>query len=212
MAHPEHFDLLEKGVAAWNQWRKEYPETQPDLSEVDFGEANLREANLSEADLGHADLRGAFLDEVIWNEAELADTVFPRLSSESEPRQNDQGADVKTPDSRVSGRICRKESHLRKSNFAGIDLSNANLRGASFRQTHLEKANFRQALLCGATSRSRPSGHSLDNHSDFDGTTFYPFCRSPMGSTRGRRVLALRAKEFSVRSAERSLLKTVAGP
>lgn len=32
-----------------------------------------------------------------------------------------------------------------------------------------------------------------------------------MGSTRGKRVLALRAKEFSVRSAERSLLKTVAG-
>jgi hypothetical protein len=37
MANDEHVALLKKGVDAWNEWRKENPEIQPDLSD-----ANLR--------------------------------------------------------------------------------------------------------------------------------------------------------------------------
>src|SRR5258708_39303558 len=34
MANPEHLEQLKRGKKAWNQWRKEHPEIQPDLSEI----------------------------------------------------------------------------------------------------------------------------------------------------------------------------------
>jgi hypothetical protein len=69
-------NLLKQGVGMWNQWRKEQPELQPDLSgtdprgatlrKVDFRGVNLNGADLSEtclagADLCKADLRNASL-------------------------------------------------------------------------------------------------------------------------------------------------------
>jgi hypothetical protein len=36
MANPEHLKILERGVDAWNEWRKEHPEIVPDLSEADL--------------------------------------------------------------------------------------------------------------------------------------------------------------------------------
>src|SRR5271166_1219191 len=56
LANPEHLAKLKEGVEAWNQWREQNPEIQPDLSGAD-----LREANLSEADLSEANLRGTDL-------------------------------------------------------------------------------------------------------------------------------------------------------
>jgi hypothetical protein len=32
MANPEHLKILKKGVEAWNKWRKENPDIQPDLT------------------------------------------------------------------------------------------------------------------------------------------------------------------------------------
>ncbi len=52
MANQEHLDILMQGVDVWNEWRKEHPDIQPDLS---F--ALLIGANLSEADFHNAYLR-----------------------------------------------------------------------------------------------------------------------------------------------------------
>src|SRR3972149_5200581 len=49
MADKEQLDWMRRGVAAWNGWRKDNPETTPDLVE----------ANLVRAELAGADLRGA---------------------------------------------------------------------------------------------------------------------------------------------------------
>jgi uncharacterized protein YjbI with pentapeptide repeats len=49
MANDEHVAQLEKGVAAWNAWRTENPDIQPDLSGVDLGGATLSNADLSGA-------------------------------------------------------------------------------------------------------------------------------------------------------------------
>ena len=35
MANPEHLAKLKQGVDAWNQWRKENPDTKVDLSGAD---------------------------------------------------------------------------------------------------------------------------------------------------------------------------------
>ena len=45
MANKEHLDILKQGVGAWNQWRKEHPDIQPDLKGV-----NLRGAKCFQDD------------------------------------------------------------------------------------------------------------------------------------------------------------------
>ena len=64
MANPEHLQILEQGVEAWNAWREQNEGSRPDLSRVNFsltdvgdihGRANLREANLLRTDLTMAD-------------------------------------------------------------------------------------------------------------------------------------------------------------
>jgi hypothetical protein len=61
MAQEEHVAILEHGVKVWNDWRKNNPETQPDL----------RGTNLQGADLSKADLRNALL-----SRADLRDTIL----------------------------------------------------------------------------------------------------------------------------------------
>jgi hypothetical protein len=51
MADEQDLALLSQGVDAWNRWREENPELDPDLCE-----AQLRGAELSGANLGQADL------------------------------------------------------------------------------------------------------------------------------------------------------------
>ena len=51
MANDGHVALLKQGVAAWNAWRDENPDTRPDLREADLREANLIEADLRGANL-----------------------------------------------------------------------------------------------------------------------------------------------------------------
>ena len=67
MANPEHLAKLKEGVEAWNHWRKENPEVDPDLRQ-----AFLQEADLSEADLSYANLNGADLDRVNLRGAKLS--------------------------------------------------------------------------------------------------------------------------------------------
>ncbi len=68
----DHLDILERGVSAWNEWRKHNPSTLPDLTNAYLGvladlqgvnlqEANLQEANLQGANLQEANLQGANL-------------------------------------------------------------------------------------------------------------------------------------------------------
>ena len=61
MANPGHLEILKKGAEAWNEWRRAYPDIEPDLSramldgpflpEVDFRGALLTGANLTKAHL-----------------------------------------------------------------------------------------------------------------------------------------------------------------
>jgi hypothetical protein len=71
MANLEHLEILGQGVEAWNKWRAENPNIEPELTGadlvevylegVDFSEASLYDANLVVAELNDADLRGALL-------------------------------------------------------------------------------------------------------------------------------------------------------
>ncbi len=71
MAKREHLAILKQGVDAWNTWRFENPEIEPDLSAtylrrtslagVNFANAILYGMNLRKCNLAHANLSGAHL-------------------------------------------------------------------------------------------------------------------------------------------------------
>ncbi|HSX83232.1 MAG TPA: TIR domain-containing protein [Candidatus Saccharimonadia bacterium] len=71
MANSEHLQILQQGVAAWNQWRKQNEDTRPDLRSADLREANLRKADLRGTDLSEANLTDTNLSHV-----PLIGTVF----------------------------------------------------------------------------------------------------------------------------------------
>jgi hypothetical protein len=104
MANPEHLAILEKGVEAWNKWRKEHPKAIPDLSGADLSGALLTGANFSTAGLGWARLRGAFLSGANLSGAEL---VLAEL----------RGANL-------------REANLRGANLSAVDFSWAHFDGA----------------------------------------------------------------------------------
>ena len=61
MAKKKHLKILKQGVKAWNAWRKENPDIEPDLRDAVLGAVALIRANLSGADLSGANLRRANL-------------------------------------------------------------------------------------------------------------------------------------------------------
>jgi hypothetical protein len=61
MANPEHLQILERGVEAWNAWREHNEDMRPDLNKAGLFEADLTGANLAGADLTYAILTDTHL-------------------------------------------------------------------------------------------------------------------------------------------------------
>jgi len=72
MANEEHVAILKKGVAAWNEWRRENPDIRPNLSGANLRRAHLYGADLSGADLSRADLSEAGLSGADLSRADLS--------------------------------------------------------------------------------------------------------------------------------------------
>jgi TIR domain/Pentapeptide repeats (8 copies) len=71
MANQEQLDILKQGVYTWNQWRKEHPNIDPDLSSATLTEAKLSGADLRSADLSYTDLSYTDLSYANLSEANL---------------------------------------------------------------------------------------------------------------------------------------------
>jgi len=71
MANPEHLQILEQGVEAWNAWRGQHRDITPDLTKANLTEASLTGADFSEATLAEATLYGATLYGATLTEADL---------------------------------------------------------------------------------------------------------------------------------------------
>ncbi|MCH8208990.1 MAG: pentapeptide repeat-containing protein, partial [Nitrospinae bacterium] len=72
MANEEHVGKIEEGAEAWNLWRIDNPDIDPDLSGANLSKANLYGANLNGVDLSGADLGGANLSEAVIYKANLS--------------------------------------------------------------------------------------------------------------------------------------------
>lgn len=149
MANEEHFKILMQGVKVWNRWRKENPETQPDLHRVDLRGTDVSGAYLSEADLSGAYLSGANFREAYLRGAYLgganlrgaglsrADLRWAHLN-----RTDLHGADLCGADLRGAG--------LSEADLSEVDLSEADLIEADLIEANLHGANLRGANLSGA--------------------------------------------------------------
>lgn len=76
MANPEHVEILEKGVEAWNRWRSENPKIIPDLSGNFYDEAYLPDINFIRVNLSGANLFRAILLDAKFDFADLSNTVM----------------------------------------------------------------------------------------------------------------------------------------
>jgi uncharacterized protein YjbI with pentapeptide repeats len=180
MADPDPVAELMKGVDAWNIWRSENPDVEPDLigaslSGVDLSGAdlsgadlsgtnlcrtNLRRANLDEANLGRAFLGGAFLGGANLRRASLREAKLSGadLRGADLRRADLSGADLRAADLRGTdlyrtnlGRANLREAKLGGAFLGGANLRRANLREANLGGADLSKANLREANLGGAS-------------------------------------------------------------
>lgn len=150
MANREHLDMLKQGVDAWNTWRKEHPEIEPDLtgahlSGADLSGANLSGANLSGANLSNVELREANLSRCyirtdFWEGIEILSFAYTNLS-----RANFQNASLRAAN--------LSEADLREADLQGADLLEANLReadlqGADLGYSLIGKTIFADNDLC----------------------------------------------------------------
>ena len=86
MANPEHLRILGQGAWAWNKWRSENPNVEPDLTghifncvlwiHMDFRGANFLKSSIICSELPYVDFSHAFLKEVNFNETALEEASF----------------------------------------------------------------------------------------------------------------------------------------
>jgi uncharacterized protein YjbI with pentapeptide repeats len=174
MANEEHVAILKNGVVAWNAWRRENPNIQPDLDGAD-----LRGAKLGRADSGETNTRAKLWGpletesgrgQVILHAVSVTDLSWANLSG-----ANLKGADLSgtilyeanLSDTILNGAIL-SEADLTRANLSGADLNGTTLRGTTLYLANLAgahahlRANFHRADLTGADlSRTNLSGAIL---------------------------------------------------
>ena len=151
MANQEQVDILKQGVDIWNDWRREHPKIEPDLTDADLSGADLSRAYLWRADLQHAnlsgaDLRQAYLEGVFLMGAKLigANLCQARLSRAELLGANLNEAILARADLRKAD---LDQAHLNEAQLFGADLKDANLRDADLIKADLEQAHFYRANL-----------------------------------------------------------------
>jgi len=145
MANPEHLQLLQQGVEAWNAWRDHNTGVTPDLTNTDLRRADLIGANLAKTTLTAARISRAFLY-----------------------RADLRGADLASADLTGSNFL---GASLAGANLRGADLSRANftwasLAGANVSQTRLFETVFSDTNFTGVRGleNCRHDGPSTLDH------------------------------------------------
>ena len=171
MANRQHVAVIRCGVEKWNEWRREFPNVDPDLSDADlrlpngdgYDDANLRRANLSGANLAGASLRGADLSDANLFGAWL---VGATLRESSLYVADLSEADCQDAD--ISGADIRRAYFIR-TNLAGAKLSKARVRATTFVNLDLSPTDGLSTL-----THEGPSGVGID--------TIFKFERKDTGS------------------------------
>ena len=157
MANPKQLQLLkEKGVDAWNAWRKAHPDVSIDLTNADLQNTDLQKVNLQNAKLDGANLIDANLIGANLKKANLftADLTSAAINNCNLERVNLIGA------------------KLEGANFEGAKLQSANLINANFKRAKLSFANLTGANLKRAVFEQSNLSSAFLNHTTLNGARF----------------------------------------
>ena len=152
MAKSYQLRILEQGIDAWNAWREEHPEIQPDLSRAYLNRVDLRNANLSRVDfrfafLNHCKMDGANLIEANLNDALLKSASLRNadLSHASLRRANLNYARFTQASLR---HVNMAEASCIHTDFSAIDGTSAYLNLATLDHATIAHADLSSASLC----------------------------------------------------------------
>ena len=146
MGNEEHLAILRQGVEVWNQWRRNNPDTHPELSEANLINADLYKPNLRWADLTRSNLSGANLVFANLIQANLRGADLRGALLKSAQLYQADLSGVKLNNTKIN------QADLREANFndailCGADLSGADLLGVNFNKADLSGANLKGASL-----------------------------------------------------------------
>ncbi len=141
------FNVLEKGdIAIWNNWRKENPETVPDLTGADLCEMDT---------LRGIDLYGAMLSHTLFSRSNLENANFSEANCEGVDFGDAILTKVNFTCARISScnlimadlsEACLENANLCNSTLMHTNLSGALLTGAQLYETHLVNCNITNAI------------------------------------------------------------------
>jgi uncharacterized protein YjbI with pentapeptide repeats len=149
MPNDDQVRILKQGVSAWNAWRKEYPDAQPDLSHADLRGLDVTRFN---ADYYYEmeDFQHEMEYETEWGESEPVNIV--NLKEEEIVVEDDDlfpqnGFDLRNANlaNAMLDGACLVGAHL-----AGAILENAILHGSDLIRASLRGANLARANFLGA--------------------------------------------------------------
>ena len=152
MANPTHLDRLNQGTEAWNRWREENPEIQPDLSGAD-----LRNGYFSGINFSYTNLKQALLKDTYFKAANL------------------RGANLQKTDLSLAN---LHQAQLEKADLEGANLIQAKFKYAKLNHANLKSVqalgtNFTSACLTGACIY----GWLIDRATKFDWVACAYVCR-----------------------------------
>ncbi|MEO0707362.1 MAG: pentapeptide repeat-containing protein [Cyanobacteria bacterium J06649_5] len=133
-------NLLESGVAQWNQWRSQHPHKMPDLRGINLTHSYLFEINLMGSDLRGVDLRRACL-------------IGANLSQANLSGANLGGAYLSEANLRNAN---LRNANLIDTQMANVDLSQANLVGTCLEQVKQTLSQVSQAYPTQAPNFTTP--------------------------------------------------------
>lgn len=131
MANPDQLKIIQKGVEAWNAWRKINC-----YEDIDLSNADLQNAQLSDADLSHANLKDAILFQA---KLEGANLYLAQL----------QNADLGSTNLISTNMISTDLTNacLEKASLMRANLENAFLTGAILDDAKMKDARLTRAIL-----------------------------------------------------------------
>lgn len=131
MANKEHFGIINQGVKAWNKWRQNNRDIQPDLRDADLRGQVLNSINLKDALLDNAKLVRTNLDNAILNGCHLnnANLRWAHLSN-----SDLRGAQLNS-------------SLFQEANLSGSKLDKANIRNSIFQHAQLQNVLLNDTVV-----------------------------------------------------------------
>lgn len=144
MADSEQLALLRDSIPDWNQWRKNNPTVEPDLSRSELSGLDLQKADLSGANLQQVNFSGANLHRADLSRSDLILATLIQVDLSSADLNCCRASEAEFVKS------CLVGTNLTEAYLYGTDFSNCNLMHANLRRVHLHSASLKNTILVGA--------------------------------------------------------------